>query len=62
MRKDLAGTDEALTLARTEFASARSLGGLAGMWPDDGRLISHELPPPRSFLGKQYAVCADQFG
>jgi hypothetical protein len=46
MRKDLVGTDEALTLA--------------GMWPDDGRLISQEFPSTQSsFLGKHYAVNRD---
>jgi hypothetical protein len=30
------------------------------MWPDDGRLSSHEFPPtPSSFFGKHYAVSAE---
>jgi hypothetical protein len=33
------------------------------MWPDHGRLISHEFPPPPcSFLGKHYAVTVDLSG
>ena len=35
-------------------------GGLASMWPDHGKLISHEFPPPGSFSGKHYALRAGE--